>query len=137
MDCWRLSFERRSKRPESEHFQISEFKLTDDLSHLDDVCHVSAVTARVRGFSRDESARASPQTTESCDFSFNGARALDLVEAIINGLFFAQGSQTGIIGGVTQAIVLSLFNIGVALAFGLYWLPDLRHVAVLSQVWYG
>jgi hypothetical protein len=49
-------------------------------------------------------------------------------ESTVNGLFFAKGSETGIIGGVLQAFVLSLFNVGVAVLFAMFGLPLVRHV---------
>ena len=50
-----------------------------------------------------------------------------LLESIINGMFFAEGSEAGIIGGVMQALVLSVLNVGVAALFAVYGLPLLFH----------
>ena len=67
-----------------------------------------------------------------------------ILESTLNGLFFAKGSETGIIGGVLQAFVLSLLNVGVAVLFATYGLPLVRHVhpmvkavGVFSVVLYG
>src|ERR1051325_271284 len=48
-----------------------------------------------------------------------------LVESVLNGMFFAKGSETGLIGGVLQAFVLSLLNVGLAFAFAWKLLPFL------------
>lgn len=64
-----------------------------------------------------------------------GQRALALVllvvfvllESILNGMFFAEGSEAGLIGGVVQALVLSILNIGVAALYAVYGLPLLFH----------
>jgi hypothetical protein len=50
-----------------------------------------------------------------------------LIEAFLNGLFFAEGSEAGLIGGVLQAAALSVLNIGAAIAFALYGLPAILH----------
>ncbi len=50
-----------------------------------------------------------------------------LLESVINGLFFAEGSEAGIIGGVVQALVLSVLNVGVAALYAVYGLPLLFH----------
>lgn len=50
-----------------------------------------------------------------------------LLESILNGMFFAEGSEAGLIGGVVQALVLSVLNVGVASLYALYGLPYLFH----------
>lgn len=52
-----------------------------------------------------------------------------LAESILNGMFFAEGSSLGLIGGVTQAFVLSALNIGGALLYACYGMPLLRHIS--------
>jgi hypothetical protein len=54
-----------------------------------------------------------------------------ILESILNGMFFAEGSEAGIIGGVTQALVLSMLNVGVAALYAVYGLPFLFH----RQIW--
>jgi hypothetical protein len=71
-----------------------------------------------------------------------------LLESILNGMFFAEGSEAGLIGGVVQALVLSLLNVGVAALYAVYGLPLLYHrrrgvkligglVTLLFGVWLG
>jgi hypothetical protein len=45
---------------------------------------------------------------------------LVVVETILNGTFFAKGSESGLIGGVTEALVLTLINVGIAVLYGRY-----------------
>lgn len=52
---------------------------------------------------------------------------LVVFESVLNGMFFAEGSETGLIGGVTQALVLSLLNVGGAVGYAVYGLPLLYH----------
>ena len=57
-----------------------------------------------------------------------------IIESIMNGMFFAKGSEAGLIGGVTQALVLSLLNVGSAVLFAMYGLPYLRHKGVQERL---
>src|SRR4051812_8738676 len=50
-----------------------------------------------------------------------------LLESILNGMFFAEGSEAGLIGGVVQALVLSILNVGVAALFAVFGLPLVFH----------
>ena len=56
-----------------------------------------------------------------------------LVESIMNGMFFAQGSQQGLIGGIVQAAVLSILNVGTASLYAWYALPQLAHQQSLRK----
>jgi hypothetical protein len=71
-----------------------------------------------------------------------------LLESILNGMFFAEGSEAGLIGGVVQALVLSVLNVGVAALYAVYGLPLLFHrrggvkligllVTLLFALWLG
>jgi hypothetical protein len=50
-----------------------------------------------------------------------------VVETIVNGIFFAQGSELGLIGGAMEAIALAALNVGAAALFAAMGLPYLRH----------
>ncbi len=50
-----------------------------------------------------------------------------LVESIMNGVFFATGSEGGHIGGDVQALGLSLVNIAPAVLYALFGFPLLHH----------
>jgi hypothetical protein len=73
---------------------------------------------------------------------------LVLLESALNGMFFAEGSEAGLIGGVVQALVLSVLNVGVAALYAVYGLPLLFHrqggikfigvlVTLLFALWLG
>lgn len=57
-----------------------------------------------------------------------------LLESILNGMFFAEGSEAGLIGGVVQALVLSVLNVGMAALYARYGLPLLFHRMTLGKV---
>ncbi len=48
-------------------------------------------------------------------------------EWIANGFFLSKGNEMGIVGGILEAFVFSLLNIGVALFYALVGLPLLTH----------
>lgn len=52
-----------------------------------------------------------------------------LVESVLNGIFLARGDELGLIGGVTQALVIALINVGIGLMAGGGCLPQLVHRA--------
>jgi hypothetical protein len=71
-----------------------------------------------------------------------------LLESILNGMFFAEGSEAGLIGGIVQALVLSVLNVGMAALYAVYGLPLLFHrwggvkligalVTILFALWLG
>jgi hypothetical protein len=53
---------------------------------------------------------------------------LILVETVFNGIFFAQGSQLGLIGGMVEAVGLSLVNISFAAVLGVLAVKEILHI---------
>jgi hypothetical protein len=62
-----------------------------------------------------------------------------VVETALNGMFFARGHELGLLGGATQAVVLSVINIGLGLFVGLKLLPQTRHKDAARRIlgWCG
>jgi len=56
-----------------------------------------------------------------------------LLESIVNSFFFASASDLGLLGGLFQALFISLSNIGSALLIGIYVLPYKNHVDTKKQ----
>ncbi len=56
-----------------------------------------------------------------------------LLESVVNSFFFATGSDLGLLGGLFQALFISLSNIGSALLIGIYVLPYKNHVDSKKQ----
>lgn len=56
-----------------------------------------------------------------------------LIESIVNSFFFAGASDMGLLGGLFQALFISLSNIGSALLIGIYVLPYKNHVDSKKQ----
>lgn len=56
-----------------------------------------------------------------------------VLESILNGVFFAEGSEMGLVGGVAQAVAFSVLNIGTAVLYARFALPLFWHVHVLAR----
>lgn len=57
-----------------------------------------------------------------------------LAESAVNSFFFAGASDLGLLGGLFQALFISLSNIGSALLIGIYVLPYKNHVDAKKQL---
>jgi hypothetical protein len=57
-----------------------------------------------------------------------------LVESILNGIFLARGAELGLLGGVSQALVIAVINVGIGLTVGWFCLPQLVHRAWWRKV---
>lgn len=70
-----------------------------------------------------------PNVVSSREWWFRGLLLAIFVvlESTLNGLFFAKGSETGLIGGIVQAFVLSILNVGAAVLYARYCLPLVVH----------
>lgn len=56
-----------------------------------------------------------------------------LAESIVNSFFFAKASDLGLLGGLFQALFISISNIGSALLIGRYVLPYKNHIDQKKQ----
>lgn len=111
---------------------LSDFKVqaTDDLDQLYNASQeVKGRENEFETFRKIHNIVRLPNIVSSKEWRFRClVLAVFLVfESIINGLFFAKGSEAGLIGGVTQAFTLSMLNVGFAVLYARYGLP-LVHV---------
>jgi hypothetical protein len=71
----------------------------------------------------ERAARANPRRWTTFGFLF----VLIALEAMANGLFFAKGSEFGIVGGVWTAVVISFINVGFCFVLGLWPIRWINH----------
>jgi hypothetical protein len=57
-----------------------------------------------------------------------------VIESSLHGLFFAKGSEFGIIGGFVEAVALSALNIGSAVLFARLALPRTKHFRTTTKI---
>lgn len=50
-----------------------------------------------------------------------------MVETVLNGSFLAKGSETGLLGGTTEAFAFAFLNVLGSYMFGMFGLPELSH----------
>lgn len=103
---------------------------TDDLNHLhNDREELQGRARELRDFKETNGLRRPPRVIETRDRAMHWLvlAIVVIIESILNGTFFAKGSEAGLIGGVSQALVLSVLNIGGAVLYALFGVPRLRH----------
>ncbi len=52
---------------------------------------------------------------------------LVLAELVLNGELLSKGSELGLVGGIFEALIFAVLNIGLALMFGIFWIPFVNH----------
>jgi vacuolar-type H+-ATPase subunit H len=72
---------------------------------------------------------------ESKIFHWAIVLALVVIESGLNGYFFAKGSEIGYLGGINQALLVSLANIGVSIMVGTYVIRNLHHIEGIRRGW--
>ncbi len=103
---------------------------TDDLNHLhNDREELEGRARELRDFQEANGLRRPPHVIQRREqvLRLLVLAIFVIVESILNGMFFAKGSEGGLIGGVSQALVLSLLNIGGAVLYAVLGMPLLRH----------
>ncbi|WP_319587866.1 hypothetical protein [uncultured Desulfobulbus sp.] len=71
---------------------------------------------------------------ESRWFNFAVLAFCVLCECVANMYFFAAGSQLGLLGGFSQAFIISVCNVGVSFYVGRFALPNICHINWLRKV---
>lgn len=59
---------------------------------------------------------------------------LVLVELVTNGELLSKGSDLGLVGGIVEALIFAVLNVGVALMFGIFAIPYLMHRNLLLKL---
>jgi len=134
-----ISTEQRASIDAAGENALTDFKVQviDDLNHLHNAC--SEVQGREQEFEAFRTAHKLVRLPNVVPPYEKKVRWLILaifvvLESTLNGLFFAEGSETGLIGGVTQAFVLSLLNVGAAVLYARYGLPLVLHVRPIAKI---
>lgn len=78
-------------------------------------------------FRRDHRLDRPAQVPDSHILHFAVILLILVVESVLNGLFFAKGSDYGLLGGASQAFIIALLNVGLAFAAGRGIAPLLNH----------
>lgn len=54
--------------------------------------------------------------------------ALITIEGLLNARFFAQGLDTGLLGGFTEAVMMATVNVAIAFLLGKFFIPYFNHI---------
>ena len=57
-----------------------------------------------------------------------------VLETALNATFFSLGSELGYLGGIIQAAVISIINVGVAILCGLFGAPQINHIKFVKKM---
>jgi len=116
---------------------VSDFSIraVNDANHLAELEHeAKGRDEECVAFRRKHRLERMPKIVSARERVFRGVviAIFIMLESILNGLFFAEGSEAGLVGGVVQAFTLSLLNVGAAVLFAIYGMRLLiyRHFAV-------
>jgi len=88
----------------------------------------------LRSFERKNDLNRDAIYPESKIFHWAVIIAAIVIESIANSYFFAKGSDMGLLGGVFQALLISMANIGSALFMGVYILPFMNHQNLTKKI---
>lgn len=81
---------------------------------------VAAFHGKVERFLKENNASAPPKPMKNGFFTFALIALLLALESAMNGLFFAERNEMGIVGGVAQAFIISLINVMVGFGGGFF-----------------
>ncbi|MCI0666726.1 MAG: hypothetical protein L0Y43_01575 [Methylococcaceae bacterium] len=91
-------------------------------------------TAYYRSFQRIHRRETDAEYPESLLYHYSLVVLILLLEALANGYFFARGSEFGMLGGISQSLIVAALNIVPAFLFaGMFCLRYTHHVAVLKR----
>ena len=79
---------------------------------------VRAIATEVRDFQRRHGLDRLPRHPHSRTWHFGLIAILILIESSLNGLLFARGSEFGLLGGVSQALLIAAVNVGLGVVGG-------------------
>lgn len=73
-------------------------------------------------------------TPRSSFFKWALIVVLVLVELFTNGELLSKGSELGLVGGIVEALIFAVLNVGVALMFGIFAIPYMNHRNLLLKL---
>lgn len=67
-------------------------------------------------------------------YTYSALLALIALEALANARFFAQGMDSGLVGGFTEAGIMAAVNVFVAFCLGKYAVPYVNHRSIFARI---
>ena len=96
--------------------------------------NVIAARQHYTKFRADNRLTAAPDVPQSLLFNISIIFAILAIEGVMNGFFFQYGASNGLLGGIAQAFLFSLANVGVSVATGMYAVPYLYHIDFIKKL---
>jgi gas vesicle protein len=107
-----------SKLSHLKHLEDDYRQSNDDLNH----------------FKKSNSLRRTATYPDSHTLTISFLFLALIAESMLNGVFFAEGSDSGLIGGIAIAMVISLFNILFGFSTGLFILRYKNHISRVISI---
>jgi hypothetical protein len=95
---------------------------------------VIGVSDELREFQRENNLKRIPRYPLSRRWHWGVIAVLVLVEASLNGLMLARGLALGLLGGVSQALIIAVINVAAGLLAGRIGLPNISHRKPLRRI---
>ena len=57
-----------------------------------------------------------------------------IAEIVLNGFLLSKGSALGIVGGILEAFIFAVLNVGVALIFATFLVPLVNHRSIFVKM---
>ena len=94
---------------------------------------------KLNGFRMLNKLSSEPSYPESKIFHYAIVFMILTLEAVLNTIIFAKGSDFGILGGFWEALLVATVNVGIAYIAGRFALPFTHHIKPLKQIgaWIG
>jgi len=89
--------------------------------------NVTGVNDEMRRFKTENNLNRIPSYPLARRWHWGIITVLVLIEATLNGMMLARGLALGILGGVTQALVIAMINVAFGLLAGRFAVPNLNH----------
>ena len=85
-------------------------------------------------FRADNKLKREPQIPESKLLHWGLVAILVLIESLLNGQLLARGVELGILGGIAQALIIAILNVGFGYAAGRYLFTNVNHALTRRKI---
>jgi hypothetical protein len=85
-------------------------------------------------FRSENKLRREPQMPESKLLYWGVISILVLIESLLNGQLLARGVELGILGGITQALIIAILNVGFGYTAGRYLFTNVNHAHTRRKI---
>jgi hypothetical protein len=130
------------------HGKFAQLETQADAARADFTAHVGTGKDLIWKLARDVERRGKeldvfrsennltrePRIPESKLLHWGVIAVLVLIESLLNGQLLARGVELGILGGITQALIIAILNVGIGFAAGRYLFTNVNHARTHRKI---